>query len=97
MQRIAGALREHILDPRQTCSAVDGDGVGVVGRGRAPGRGEVGGLCWKEPFMVDIRYDTSTDQVCVCVSVFVYYMADIRRCCSSLRSTSTLCWSRVFL
>lgn len=69
MQRINGALREHVLELSQACAApggdTDGPGVDV--------NSEAGGQCWKEPFMVDIRYDTSSDLVCT------NYSTDIKR------------------
>lgn len=74
MRRLTGAIRNHVLNP--TCSATDeaagtaaGEGY-QAGRGRGAGAGAGdgavaprGGRCWIEPFVVDIRYDTSTEQV----------------------------------
>ncbi len=65
MRRLTGAIRNHVLNP--TCSATDEVEVAAaVERKREEGGGVAkGGRCWSEPFMVDIRYDTSTEQVCV--------------------------------
>eukprot|EP00752_Nemacystus_decipiens_P016283 g14562.t1 len=74
MRRVTGAIRNHVLHP--ACSATEETGAGTagagsevvrVGEGRARidtgGGGVKGGRCWSEPFMVDIRYDTTTEQV----------------------------------
>ncbi|CAN0462981.1 unnamed protein product [Ascophyllum nodosum] len=67
MRRITSTLREHVL-PTTCSAAADGEGLGagdIVERvamdtDQVPG---VERLCWEEPFLVDIRYETSTDQV----------------------------------
>lgn len=69
MRRITGALREHVFQP--TCSAAGASSTGeeVVREGSGGDKGDRGASgnsgkrCWIEPFMVDIRYDTSTDEV----------------------------------
>ncbi|CAM9980275.1 unnamed protein product [Ascophyllum nodosum] len=63
MRRITSALREHVL-PTTCSAAADGEGLGA---GRvAMDTDQVAGverLCWEGPFLVDIRYETSSDQV----------------------------------
>lgn len=74
MQRITGTLREHVLYVSGDChwragaGAEGGDGDGDrASRGRVDQEHDAGstGRCWQEGFMVDIRYDTSTDEVCL--------------------------------
>lgn len=78
MRRVTGAIRNHVLNP--ACSATEEAAAGAgarnevakgveAGVGTDTGDGGVkGGRCWSAPFMVDIRYDTTTEQVCsLCV------------------------------
>lgn len=78
MRRVTGAIRNHVLNP--TCSATEESAAATVaaemevarrvGAGAGADTGGVGakgGRCWSEPFMVDIRYDTATEQVRFCV------------------------------
>lgn len=72
MRRINGILREHVLEA--PCSAKEaaaqaqmgvGGGQGrEEGQGQGEGEGEGGDRrCWAKPFLVDIRYEKSTEQV----------------------------------
>lgn len=62
MRRIKGVLRDYVL--QESCSAAGGypEGAMVETDSAAGVRNE---QCWADPFLVDIRYDTSTDEVCV--------------------------------
>ena len=63
MRRITGILREHVLEA--PCSGAQGQtGAGQITPGGGGGEGQGGDRrCWAEPFMVDIRYEKSTEQV----------------------------------
>eukprot|EP00904_Undaria_pinnatifida_P001512 jgi/Undpi1/11361/HiC_scaffold_30.g13658.m1 len=62
MRRITGILREHVLEA--PCSGAQGQtGAGQITPGGGGGEGQGGDRrCWAEPFMVDIRYEKSTEQ-----------------------------------
>lgn len=53
MRLVAGVIRYYVMTP--VCWATE----------EAGGGGVKGGRCWSEPFVVDIRYDTTTEQVCL--------------------------------
>lgn len=62
MRRIKGVLREHVF--QESCSAADGYPEGAMEKTDVAA-GERNERCWADPFLVDIRYDISTDEVCV--------------------------------
>lgn len=68
MQKINGALREHVLGDVRTCPVGQPEeALAVVGGAEVEGArdgSKAEGRCWLEDFIVDIRYDTSSDQVC---------------------------------
>eukprot|EP00903_Cladosiphon_okamuranus_P010872 g10269.t1 len=68
MRRLRGAIRNHVLNQNPACSATEeaaaAGAVGEAGVAADTEGGEAsGGRCWIGPFMVDIRYDTTTEQV----------------------------------
>lgn len=73
MRRITGALREHVFQstcPTEVDEALEGGsgrdgGAGETGRGKD--EGEDRNRCLNGPYMVDVRYDISSDQVAVLI------------------------------
>lgn len=80
MRRLTGAIRRHVLNRNPSCSATEeaaavraaaaenefARGLEAGAAADTGGGGASGGRCWMEPFVVDIRYDTTTEQVCFC-------------------------------